>query len=544
MNAAPPPAHDDVPTPPRRPRRWLPGRRVGVLFLVYLVLVVYLQSCDATQDPGLNNVLTMLLGGIAVATLVIWYLFFSGQAWWVRLLPLVAVVAVVLLFRTFYRLEAVTGALLPKFVPRSAATMKAVREAAPAPTGEAVDLLTTTEDDFPQFLGKNRDLKVTHVELARDWTSSPPELVWRQPIGAGWSGFAVVNGYAVTLEQHGEEEVVNCYDARTGKLRWAHSVKASFVNFGFGDGPRATPAIDEGRVYTLGATGRLRALDGATGELLWEKDVSAEHGMTPEDEEENLPYGRSNSPLVVGDLLVVPAGGPAPGRRVSVVAYDKRTGERVWQGGDRQISCSSPAVATLGGVLQILSVNEDTVSGHAAATGDVLWEHPWPGSTYNRAHVSQPVPVEPNRVFLSKGYGLGAALLELELRGDGRFDVHELWHESRVLRTKFTNVVITGGHVYGLSEGILECVELETGQRVWKRGRYGHGQVLLVGDLLLVMAESGEMLMIEATPERASHVLGRFQALDGKTWNNLALYGSLLLVRNAQEAAAYRLPLA
>ncbi|MEE8523414.1 MAG: hypothetical protein V3T72_05745 [Thermoanaerobaculia bacterium] len=197
------PARGDRPF--RRPARWLPTRRVGVALLLCAVLVVYLQAGDATGDPGINNVLSMVLGALAIATLVLWFLLFSGQPRWIRLLPLAGVAAFVLLFGTFYRLEQVTGALIPKFVPRSTPVAVAPSAAAPASRPGAVDLVTTTAADFPQFLGRNRDLKVADVRLDRA-AAMPPELVWRQPIGAGWSGFAVVNGYAVTMEQRGDEE--------------------------------------------------------------------------------------------------------------------------------------------------------------------------------------------------------------------------------------------------------------------------------------------------------------------------------------------------
>ena len=315
-----------------------------------------------------------------------------------------------------------------------------------------------------------------------------------------------------------------------------------------GVGPRATPTIDEGMVYTLGATGRLFCLDGATGSVVWKKDLRKETGVTEEDDLRDLPYGRANSPLVVGDLLIVPAGGPESQKCVSLVAYHKKTGARVWQGGRRQISYSSPVLATLAGVEQILIVNEDYVSGHDVQSGHTLWEHPWPGSSSSKANVSQAVPVSigntpPDRVFLSKGYGTGAALIRILPDGDGTLTTEELWNNSRVMRTKFTNVAVRDGYVYGLSDGILECVELETGQRKWKGGRYGHGQILRVGQLLLVLAESGELLLVEASPDRDHSVLGRFQALEGMTWNNLALYGHYLLVRNAREAACYELAL-
>ncbi|MEM7356521.1 MAG: PQQ-binding-like beta-propeller repeat protein, partial [Acidobacteriota bacterium] len=265
---------------------------------------------------------------------------------------------------------------------------------------------------------------------------------------------------------------------------------------------------------------------------------------TPEQEAAELPYGRSGSPLVIDDLVVVPGGGSMSGRRASLIAYDKKTGEKVWEGGEDQISCASPSVATLGGVRQILIVNESSASGHDPATGKVLWSHPREGKSSANSNVSQAVPVGANRVFLSKGYALGAELIELGPVGDGTFTTETVWQDSRVMRTKFTNVVLKDGYVYGLSDGILECIELATGERQWKAGRYKHGQILLVDDLLMVLAESGEMFLVEATPERKNNVLGQFQALEGKTWNNIALYGSKLLVRNGEEAACYELPLA
>jgi outer membrane protein assembly factor BamB len=225
------------------------------------------------------------------------------------------------------------------------------------------------------------------------------------------------------------------------------------------------------------------------------------------------------------------------------VAFDKRTGERRWAGPPRNQSYSSPAAATLAGVAQILIVNEASLSGHATADGRLLWEHPWPGTTSGDANVSQAVPLPPARVFVSKGYGGGAALLALEAQSDGGLEAREVWHDGRTLRTKLTNVVLRDGLVYGLDDGMLECVELETGAKRWKAGRYGHGQILLVGGLLLVCSEEGEVFLIEPGPERENHVLGSFQALDGKCWAHLALAGGVLLLRNAEECAAWELPL-
>jgi outer membrane protein assembly factor BamB len=265
--------------------------------------------------------------------------------------------------------------------------------------------------------------------------------------------------------------------------------------------------------------------------------------MTLDEERRYLPYGRSASPLIAGDLVIVTGGGPPNGRKISLLAYDKGTGAPVWQGGESQISCCSPAFAALAGADQVLVVNENSASGHDLRTGRVLWETEWPGRSNADASVSQVVPVPPDCVFLSKGYGVGAALFQLVPAEDGRFSLKELWRNRNVLRTKFTNVTLRDGYVYGLSDGILECVELKTGRCVWHDGRYLHGQILRVEDLLLVLSERGDLFLVEATPERPNHVLGRLPALRGKTWNTMALYGPDLLARNAEEAVCVRVPL-
>jgi outer membrane protein assembly factor BamB len=265
----------------------------------------------------------------------------------------------------------------------------------------------------------------------------------------------------------------------------------------------------------------------------------------PADEAAALyPYGRSNSPVVVGDRLIVAPGGVPGGRIASLAALDKTTGETLWQAGDHQISMATPALATLGGVEQILLVNEDFVTGHDLVDGRVLWQLELPGKTSSNANVSNAVGIAPNRVFVSKGYGIGSALWELaDTPSNGLpWTATPVWQSARTLRTKFTNVVVRGDHVYGLSEGVLECVELGTGERTWKGGRYGHGQILLVGEVIVVLSEDGEIFYVEASPERGNNVLASFEAIDGQTWNPFAIAGDLLLVRNSDEAAAYRLP--
>lgn len=263
--------------------------------------------------------------------------------------------------------------------------------------------------------------------------------------------------------------------------------------------------------------------------------------MTWQNETKEVSFGRSNSPLITDKLVIVPGGGKK-GEYCSLIAYDKVTGEERWRGGNQQISYSSPVMADLLKQKQILIVNEATVSGHNPGTGVKLWSYPWPGNSNRDANVSQVVPLTKNRLLLSKGYREGATVIELSRPALGKpIQVKKIWSNSRVLLTKFTNVVIWQGYAYGLSNGILECVDLATGKRSWKQGRYGNGQILRVKNMLLVLSERGKLSLVQLSPTKTNDVKGNLQALNGKTWNNLALYENKLLLRNATEAVCYEL---
>ena len=523
-------------------RGYVPPIWVGMAVGVLLALVVWVRWIGPSFDHAIVNILTLIFGFFAVMILLFWFSFFSRYPSSLRMTTLALVVGSVALMVGLLRIDNVSGELVPelswRWLPRPDQLLDrpAVEQA-----DEAVDLTTTTAADFPQFLGPDRNLRLENLRLATDWKSQPPVKLWRQPIGAGWSAFAAVNGFAVTLEQRGGDELVTCYEISSGELRWSHGIKARHATLMGGVGPRSTPTIDEGKVYALGATGVLRCLDGATGALVWSDDLLKRYQVSQEDDLSMIAWGRAASPLIVDDLVVVPGGGPEGGPWVSLVAFNKSTGEVVWQGGDQQISYSSPALGTFDDERQIIIVNESSVSGHDPATGEQLWDSPWEGSSNTNASTSQAVPLPEDRVFVSKGYGGGSALLRVRRDSESGWNAEEIWSEPANLKTKFTNVVVQDGYVYGLSDGILECVALETGKRAWKRGRYGHGQILGVDDLLLVQAESGEVSLVEATPE-THRELGTFPAIDGKTWNNLCLYGPRLLVRNAEEAACYELP--
>lgn len=523
-------------------RRATPPRWLWAAWFVLLILIVVVRRVVDMGDSGMTNVATFALLFLAALLGTVWFVFRSAHSAKLRYGSLVGLIVMAFVLPWVLEVRGFSGEMVPVLGLRGGS---ATGPSATAPSTEStagVDLTSSTPYDFAGFLGSARDTRVDSVRLAHDWVTTPPKLLWKQPVGSGWGGYAVVNGYAATLEEREGRELVTLYNVETGALIWAREIGGAFAHVLGGAGPRSTPLIHEGVVYAMGVRGHLVALEGATGEIIWERDVLADYGVSIAEEDLNVAYGRSTSPLVVGDSLIMGVGGSV-GSRVSVAAYQKAHGEVLWESGSHNISMASPGYGVLGGVEQILMVNQNWVSGHDPATGRVLWEFEWPGLTAGDSNVSQAVPVPPDKVFISKGYGLGAALYRLVPGSDGTFAAENIWNSARVMRTKLTNVAIKNGYVYGLSEGVLECIELETGERVWKAGRYHHGQVLLVGDVLLVLSEDGELFMVEASPESRNNVLGQIQAIEGHTWNTFALYGDIVVVRNAQEAAAYRLPL-
>ncbi len=480
---------------------------------------------DATGQE--RTVRAMPVVFFTVLLLVLWFLLLSRLPGRVRLAAFGLLVLAGIALGLTVRIRGVTGDLVPVLGWRWDSDANLPRN----PTA-AAPIRGGTADGVPaysQFLGPGRDAVVPGVAIATDWEARPPREVWRREVGGGWSAFAVAAGLAVTQEQRGADELVSAYDLRTGEPRWTHADPVRYETTIGGVGPRATPTIAEGRVYTLGATGILNALELDTGRRLWSVDVIADNGASVPE------WGKSCSPLVTGELVVVSAGGAA-GR--SLVAYDRESGERVWGGGGDASGYGSPLLAELAGVPQILIFNEGSVAAHDPATGEVLWSHPWPATQPN---VAQPLPLGDDRLLVSSGYGIGSKLFEIAPDAGGGLEPRLVWESPR-LKAKFTNVVAHAGSVYGLDDGTLVCLDPATGERRWKRGRYGHGQVLLAGGLLLVLTEDGDVVLVRPDPER--HVeLARLRALAGKVWNNPALAGPYLLVRNDREAACYELPL-
>ena len=538
---------------PTQSSRRFPGRVATTIVLVCLVVMllvrIFRDELSAVMkmfDTAAANLATLVLSFLIAVTLAVWFICFSDYRTTTKARVLLLLLALGIVVASGFQIEGPSGDMAFSLVPRPwlGRMLPTDRPPPPGAAEGRADLSTTTADDYPRFLGPlgtNYLAAAGDKPLARDWESNPPKLRWRQTSGQGWSAFAIVNGFAVTLEQHGSEEWTTCYEAASGKLVWKCVQPGRHEAPMGGVGPRSTPTIHAGHVYSIGGLGRLLCLDGNSGKVIWEKDLLAETGTDAAVEKQAVMWGRAGSPLVLADLgiIVVPGGG-RDGAATSLIAYDLETGTERWRGGTSQISYVSPVEATLAGVRQIISVNEEDVTGHDCQTGEVLWKHSWPGSSSGNASCSQPHVLSGDRLLLTKGYGEGAEMIRVRKTG-GKFAVETVWKNPRALKTKFTNVTIIADHAYGLSDGILECVRLEDGESRWRRGRYGHGQVLGVGDVFLVLSERGELALVEANPQE--HVeLDRIDALDGKTWNSIALYGRLLLIRNAQEAACIELP--
>lgn len=514
--------------PNRPPRagtiRWWPAALLVILASAAIVWV----RLHADWPFQKRNLTSTVIGLITAILLVLWWTCFSRARKGLRWGVVLGLIGLVVAAAALFRIRGVSGDLAPvlefRWKSRALSAAPASAVSTPQTIGEPA------RASFPQFLGPDRNGVLPGPKLDTNWTAHPPVVVWRQKVGPAWSGFAVVGEVCLTQEQRGEEECVAAYDLATGRQLWQQADPARYHTTIAGEGPRATPTVSSNRVLTCGSTGLLNCFDLATGKRLWTRDVVSESGgKVPE-------WGFASSPLLVDGRVIV-HGGAGSGRLL--LAFHAEDGRPAWSGGTVNPSYASPILATLAGVTQVLAFTRATISGFDPATGARLWELPWQSRD---VVCSSPVVADSNRVVFSSAYGFGSQLIEIAADATGQLSARQVWKTIR-MKSKFGHLFIREHCLFGLDDGILACVDLEDGAQRWKEGRYGHGQGLLVGEFYLLMAESGELVLLRPTRDAPNEVT-RFRVFHSKTWNPIALAGDFLLVRNDQEAACLRLKLA
>lgn len=444
------------------------------------------------------------------------------------------------------RVEGLTGNLLPQLAWRWASTAedRYLQQTVQPPTSLSIPAgLSLQPNDWPGFRGLKRNGTGILGEAANQfpddasWQENSFQELWRRPIGPGWSSFALVNGFLFTQEQRGEDEAVVCLEAATGTTVWSYTYRSRFYETAANVGPRATPTFDNGAIYALGARGILSKLDATTGQLFWQRDIRA-------DTNANIPeWGFSASPLVVDSQRVIVQAG-TPGSKA--VAYDTDSGEVCWQFGEGSLAYASAHYVELSAGPQVLLVDGEGVFAVEPLSGKPLWQHQWPLLAAPR--VVQPLLLDDQSLLIGSGYGVGTRRLQLKFDENenapaNRWSVKELW-TSRAMKPYFNDYVAHDGYLYGFDHEIFACIDLQTGKRMWKRGRYGFGQVLLLPDqaILLVLSEQGELIVLPASPEPDKiRELVRIEALPGKTWNHPVLVDGKLYLRNAEQAVCYSL---
>ncbi len=425
------------------------------------------------------------------------------------------------------RNDGLNGEGVPDFVWRwsRSAEQRMLARGGDEPVGfQAATAVDGKERTWPGFRGPDRDGGVPEVRIATDWSASPPVELWRRAIGPGVSSFAVSGDLLFTQEQRGDDEIVSCYSVTTGQPVWQHRDTARFADSHVGAGPRGTPACSGGRVYTLGATGIVNALDARDGAVTWTRNAASDADKEAPD------FGFTGSPLLVDDLVIVALAG-------RLIAYDTATGDLRWSGPVRGGGYSSPHLLTIDGVAQIVLLNGAGATSLAPADGTLLWEYDWSGYSY-----LQPAQAANGDLLIGDMGVMPRGMLRLAVTGEaGEWNIEKRWGSSG-LKPHFSDFVVFQGHAYGFDGSILACIDVDDGKRKWKGGRYGHGQLVLLREqgVLLVLTERGELALVAASPDGFDE-LARFPAIEGRTWNHPALVGDILLVRNGEEMAAFRL---
>ncbi len=508
-------------------------RLLGAVVVFAGLIAVVACLHPTMRGPG-TMVMTIPMGFAAMAVMAaVFSRTLSARRTWLLSLAALLGFSVSILFRSDGFWGNFALGLHWRFAPSPEDVMLAAKA-----DGTATQASATSEQlnewlaspEWPQFRGPAMKGRNGDSVIASTWDPTPPELVWKIPVGPGWSSFAVSGNLLFTLEQRGELETVVCYLADSGEELWTRVNETRFDDPLGGPGPRATPTIADNGLFVLGAKGQLARLDLQTGQEIWSQDLR-------EVADRDVPvWGFSSSPLVVDGKVLVWAGGKGD---KGTLAFDARSGELQWSLPAGKDSYSSVQPGVLNGVVVAMMLTNQGIDIIDPSEGTMLLSYEWPFSGYRSL---QPQIVNNKQIVIPTGMGMGTRLIEVSIDDEGVWQADEVW-TSRRLKSDFNDYVVYDQHLFGFDGTIFTCIELESGDAKWKRGRYGKGQVLLLeaSKLLLVAAEKGDLVLLKA--DRNEHVeLGKFKAIDGKSWSHPVVVGDRLYLRNSQEAVCYKLP--
>lgn len=382
--------------------------------------------------------------------------------------------------------------------------------------------LAQTAASWPQWRGPNRDGISKETGLLKQWPAEGPPLAWKATgAGRGYSSFSIANGKLYTMGLRGDREFVIAFDVATGKEVWATAHGSAFRN-DRGDGPRGTPTIDGDRIYALGGNGDLSALDARTGKIVWSKNILREFGGS------NITWGISESPLVLGNKVLVNAGGPD----ASIVALNKADGSVIWKSQSDEAGYSSAIPVDINGVTQVVFFTAQRAVGLDSKDGHLLWEYAKPAN--RTANAATPI-ARANRIFISSDYGTGGGVIEI--KPDNK--AQEIYF-TKDMKNHHSSSVLIGDYLYGFSSSILTAMKFDTGELAWRDRSVGKGSLVYADGHLYLLSENGVVGLVEATPTRYKEK-GRFRIQQDSlpTWAHPVVAGGMLYLRDQDTIYAY-----
>lgn len=374
---------------------------------------------------------------------------------------------------------------------------------------------TATASDWPQWRGPDRNGISRETDWKADWKGAPPKILWKASVGLGYSSFVVADGKVYTTGHADEKDTVFCFDAVTGKEVWKHSYPAELGDKFFQGGTTGTPTLADGKLYHLSRWGDLFCFDAASGKIVWQKNIQQETGYRLPD------WGYTGAPLVWENLLVLNVG-------ENGVALEKATGKVVWKSADENAGYSTPLPYKQDGKTLLTMGSGKSYLAIDPKTGEKVWQHRW--TTSYGVNAADPI-IHDGHAFISSGYNKGAALLKL-----GGSEPQVVW-QNRVMRNQMNASILIGDHLYGIDGNedrgaSLKCIEFKTGKQLWEEKSAGAGAVTAADGKLIVLCESGELIIAKASPT-AFEPISRGKVIDAKCWTVPVLANGLIYCRNA-----------